>query len=160
MLGRLRQWWQLPWAERGLLLVLMATQPVLSLSLRVLGYGKTRGHVEALSKHPAPREASAADLAAADRLARLARIAGRRGVLVTTCLRQALAVHGLLRRRGLRPELKLGVDRLPGRAADMHAWVELDGVALAHPRLRHRALEEVAKASANTATPRADTADQ
>ncbi len=160
MLRRLRQWWQLPWGERGLLLVLMAAQPALSLSLRVHGYGKTRSHVEALSKHPAPRDASPADMAAAERLAQLARIAGRRGVLVTTCLRQALAVHGLLRRRGLRPELKLGVDRLPGRSVDMHAWVELDGVALAHPRLRHRALEEVAKTGGRTATSLANAADQ
>jgi hypothetical protein len=134
----------------------MVMQPALSLSLRVHGYGKTRSHVEALSKHPAPREATAADLAAAERLAKLARIAGRRGMLVTTCLRQALAVHGLLRRRGLRPELKLGVDRLPGRAVDMHAWVELDGVPLAHPRLRHRVLAEVGKAGANTGATLAD----
>lgn len=140
---RLRQWWQLPWRERLLLLALMALQPALSLALRFFGYRRTRSRVEALSRHPAPRAATDADMAAAERLARLARIAGRRSVLVTTCLRQALAVYGLLRRRGMRPELKLGIDRLPGRSVDMHAWVELEGVPLGHPRLRHRPFEPV-----------------
>lgn len=146
---RLRQWWQLAWRERLLLLVLMALQPALSLALRVLGYRRTRNQVEALCRHSAPRAASDADMAAAERLAQLARIAGRRGVLVTTCLRQALAVYGLLRRRGLQPELKLGIDRLPGRSVDMHAWVELGGVPLGHPRLRHRPFEPVSSTRTN-----------
>lgn len=138
MVRRLRQWWQLLPEERPTLLLLMTLQPLLSLSLRARGFRRTRDHVEALSRHHAPRRASDADLASAEQLARLAQIAGRRSLVVTTCLRQALAVYGLLRRRGLQPELKLGVDRMPGRAVDMHAWVELEGVPLAQPELRHR----------------------
>lgn len=133
-----------------MLLVLMALQPMLSLSLRVQGYVRTRRMVEALGRHPAPHAASPGELATAERLAQLANIAGRRGPVATTCLRQALVVHGLLRRRGLQPELKLGVGRRPGQAADMHAWVELDGVPLAQPELRHRAFQ--AATSANTAS--------
>lgn len=150
MLRPLRHWWRLPPRERPILLLLMALQPLLSLSLRVRGYRRTRTLVEALSRHRAPRAATNADLASAERLAQLARIAGRRSPLVTTCLRQALAVHGLLRRRGLRPELKFGVDRMPGRAVDMHAWVELEGIPLAQPRLRHREFQ--APTSASTAS--------
>lgn len=150
MVRRLRQWWQLPAGERPVLLLLMILQPALSLSLRACGYRRTRAHVEARSQHPRPRAATAADFDAAERLAQLAQIAGRRGLVVTTCLRQALAVYGVLRRRGLQPDLKLGVDRMPGRAVDMHAWVELDGVPLAQPQLRHREFQPAT--SANTAS--------
>ncbi|OFW26916.1 MAG: hypothetical protein A3H97_21950 [Acidobacteria bacterium RIFCSPLOWO2_02_FULL_65_29] len=49
-----------------------------------------------------------------------------------TCLVEALAVHAMLRRRGLPSEMRLGV-RTPGsQAASLvaHAWVECDGVVV------------------------------
>ena len=71
----------------------------------------------------------AAAAAGAERLAWLARAVGARSPWRTSCLRQALAVWWLLRRRRLPAELKIGVIRRdpPFQA---HAWVELDGVAL------------------------------
>ena len=148
----MRQWWQLPSRERGLLLLLMLLQPALSLSLRSVGFRRTRDAVVTLSRHPAPRSASHADLSSAKRLAVLAQVAGRRSLVTTSCLRQALAVYWLLRRRGLQPLLKFGVDRLPGSAVDMHAWVELEGVALAQPQLRHRELQPATSASTAATT--------
>lgn len=71
--------------------------------------------------------------------------------MATTCLRQALAVHWLLRRRGLQPELRFGVDRIDN-APDMHAWVELEGVPLAQPQLRHRAFQSATSASTASTT--------
>lgn len=152
MIRALRQWWQLPAGDRLTLLALMALQPALSLSLRLRGYKRTLEWVNARSLHRQPRDATPSELVEAERLAQLANIAGRRGPLETTCLRQALAVHGLLRRRGLRPDLKLGVGRLTGQAADMHAWVELDGVPLAQPQLRHSAFQPAASASTASTT--------
>lgn len=152
MLHRLRQWWQLPLRERPTLLLLMVLQPALTVSLHRSGFRKTINRVNALSRHPAPRNATEAELEAAERLAQLARIAGRRSLVTTTCLRQALAVYGLLRRRGLQPELKLGVDRQPGQHPDMHAWVELEGIPLAQPQLRHREFQPATSASTASST--------
>ncbi|HUF51662.1 MAG TPA: lasso peptide biosynthesis B2 protein [Longimicrobiales bacterium] len=46
------------------------------------------------------------------------------------CLEQSLILFVLLRRRGERAELKLGVRPLPFYA---HAWVEIDGVPVNEP---------------------------
>ena len=141
MLRRLRQWRQLPPHERYVLLLLMTLQPVLSILLRVFGYRRTLAREEALGgqEQKPGRPATATEIEDAERLAQLASIAGARGPVVTSCLRQAIAVYGLLRRRGLRPHIRFGVDRL-GANPDMHAWVELEGVPLAQPNLRHRVL--------------------
>lgn len=133
-----RKFLQMPATERRLLMALALLQPVASASLRLFGYKATLRGVERLSpSHQPDRHASPSELQDAQRLAELAAIAGQRGPLATTCLHQALVVHGLLRRRGLAPCLRLGVDVLE-RTPDMHAWVELDGTPLAQPNLRHR----------------------
>ena len=133
------------------LLVLAVLQPLLSLSLRVLGYKRTRAWLERHSPSAGARPATPDEAIAAQRTAELASIAGRRGPVATTCLRQALAVHWLLRRRGLQPELRLGVDRI-GSAPDMHAWVELEGVPLAQPQLRHRVFQPATPAGTASTT--------
>lgn len=46
------------------------------------------------------------------------------------CLEQSLALTWLLRRRGVRAELRVGVQPRPFYA---HAWVEVDGRALNEP---------------------------
>lgn len=76
-------------------------------------------------------------LADAQRLAELAAIAGRRGAVEASCLRQALIVWWWLRRRGLSPRLQIGTLG-NGTEFAAHAWVELEGVALAQRDLRHR----------------------
>ena len=143
MLRGLRQWWALPARERRMLLMLALLQPLISLALRLRGYRRTQDWLERHSRQPGPRVATTQELADAQRTAELAAIAGRRGPVATTCLRQALAVYWVLRRRGLRPQVRFGVDRL-GANPDMHAWVELEGVPLAQPNLRHRVLEPTA----------------
>jgi Transglutaminase-like superfamily len=51
----------------------------------------------------------------------------------TTCLAQSLAAHALLRRRGYRPELHIGVRERDSASVplDAHAWVECDGRVVA-----------------------------
>lgn len=144
MLSGLRRWWALPARERRLLPVLAALQPAVSLALRWFGYKRTRAWLERHSGKAALQPANEAALDAAQRLAELARIAGTRGPLGSTCLRQSLAVYWLLRRRGLRPELRLGVGQMEGAGPDMHAWVELAGQPLAQPGLRHAAFPATA----------------
>lgn len=133
---RLSQWWRLPRSSRYLFWLLLAGLPAVSVSLRLLGFRRTLAVVERVSHRRHPRSATAADVAAGHDLARLCAIAGRHGLFPATCLRQALLVHGLLRRRGLPPVLRLGVRRKDA-SPDMHAWVELNGVALGETELAH-----------------------
>lgn len=102
------------------------------LLLAVLGYTRTRRLVERFSRHRRPRSASAEEIADARVMAGLAAIAGRRGLLETTCLRRSLFLYGWLRRRGLQPVLQLGMPASPRRGArfEAHAWVELEGCLL------------------------------
>lgn len=147
-----RAWRRLDASERRLLLCLAWLQPLIALALRTAGFKRTRALLERRSKKEPPfHPATPGQHQAAERCARLAAIAGRRSPLPTRCLPQALAVYTLLRRSGLDPELRLGVDRI-GSRPDMHAWVELDGVPLAQPHLRHRAFQPGRSASTAATT--------
>lgn len=97
-------------------------------SLAVFGYVRTRKWVEAATSRPT-HGVTAEQLADSIALARLARIAGRRGIVDATCLRQSLLLHGWLRLRGLRTSLQLGVKEHPA-GFRAHAWVELEGTRL------------------------------
>lgn len=141
MPGRLQGWLALPGPERMILTGLLLALPLVWLSLRMGGYKRTRRLVEALSRYPQPRRAGDDDLRDAERLAQLAAVAGIHGLVEATCLPRALAVHGVLRRRGLRPELKLGVRRQP-QGIQAHAWVELEGHPLAQAELDYAVFGE------------------
>lgn len=113
----------------------------MDLSLRAMGLRRTQRWL-GLSRPVPPRAQPLAGttMAGAHRLAELAAIAGRRGPLNTTCLRQALAVQWWLRRRGLDPQLRIGARKV-GDSLDAHAWVELDGTPLAQDELLHTAFD-------------------
>ena len=134
--GRLRGWLALSWPDRAQLLMLMLCLPLVGLALRMSGYGKTRRWLERNSSVEPRRTATLDELAAAQNLAQLAAIAGRHGPVSTTCLRQSLLVYWRLRRLGLAPELKIGVRKVEA-AVDAHAWVELEGNALAPTEITH-----------------------
>lgn len=133
---RLGQWRQLPPDMRRQFWMFCAGLPVISASLRALGYRRTLAWVDRWSHATVLRAPTATDIAYGQQLARAAALAGRHGLVHATCLRQALMVYGLLRRQGLSPALKLGVRR-QGAMPDMHAWVSLDGIALGEPTLAH-----------------------
>ena len=121
IVARWRRWWGLSRTDRSALLGMMLALPLLSAALRFFGYARVRRWIEDATNRNV-RPACASDPAMeGERLARLAAIAGRHGPIRATCLRQSLLIYGLLRERGLSPELKIGVkggDGLP----DMHAW--------------------------------------
>ena len=125
-LARLRA---LDWSDRRRLLALAMLLPLIDLSLRGLGLRRTQ-HLLGLDRERAGTPVAAADVRAAERLAQLAAIAGRRGLYANTCLRQALTVQWWLRRRGLPAQLRIGARR-KGDSVDAHAWVELAGTPLA-----------------------------
>jgi hypothetical protein len=64
-------------------------------------------------------------LSAADDEAAVIALAGRHALMNGSCLRQAMLLWWRLRRRGLSPDLHIGVTKRGGFAA--HAWVELGG---------------------------------
>lgn len=151
MAGRLRGWRALSGRERVQFVALVIALAVVHAALAVFGYVRTRRALERLSDRSPRRDPSDHDLAHARRLTELAAIAGRHGLVTATCLRQSLVVYAWLRRRGLDPELKIGVDRV-GVVPDMHAWVELQGEKLAQFDPRHRAFEDATSAKTVSTT--------
>jgi hypothetical protein len=119
---------------------MMLALPSIAAALRLFDYQRTRQWLERRSSRAGSRPADSGDFAAAQDLANLASIAGRHGAIKATCLRQSLLVYWLLRRRGLDPDIKLGVRKHDG-VFDAHAWVELDGVALAQSDPVHQPFE-------------------
>ena len=158
MRGRLRSWLALSGRERAQFLGLMASLAAVHGSLALAGYVRTRRWVESISAGGTKRTATVEDLQTARRLARLAQIAGRRGPVQATCLRQALVLHGWLRRRGLKPEIIIGVRRDGDAPLDAHAWVELEGASIDVVHAGHRAPADAAagtvSAGAGSAPPR------
>ena len=131
---RLQRWRALDARDRWRLTGCVVGLWFMHASLAVFGYGRTRRMIERGSLRTPTRAASAAEIADAQALARLAASAGANALGEATCLRRALLLHGWLRRRGLQPALLLG---LPANAAapapgdfSAHAWVELEGVPL------------------------------
>lgn len=136
---RLQGWRHLDWPERRQLGGLIVLLVPIHFLLATAGYSRTKDFLERLSSSPERRRPTPTDLEAARRLARLASMAGRHGLVEATCLRQSLLLHLLLRREGLQPALKIGVRR-QGGVFDAHAWVELDGTPLDQADLAHFAL--------------------
>jgi hypothetical protein len=140
MPGRLAAWRALNGTDQRKLLGLACGLPVVELSLRYLGARRTASWLSRAIKPGAIHPPAAAELQQADRLAHLAAIAGRRGILEARCLSQAMLVRAVLRRRGLDAVLQVGVRRDAGQF-DAHAWVELDGHTLAQVALQHLPLQ-------------------
>jgi hypothetical protein len=136
-MGRaLAGWRALTGQQKRQLLVLAMVLPAIGALIRVAGFQRAAKACARLGGQAPLRPVGAGDLAQAEAYAQLAAIAGRRGPVTTTCLRQALAVRTWLRRRGLDAQLKIGVKK-NGEALDAHAWVELEGVPLAQTNLTH-----------------------
>lgn len=116
--------------------LLVFALPATGLLIRTFGFQRASNICGRVGGQAPLRPVSPLDIADAQSLARLAAIAGRRGPVSASCLRQSLVVRAWLRRRGLDAQLKIGVKK-NGAALDAHAWVELGGVALAQPELSH-----------------------
>jgi hypothetical protein len=131
------RWRQLPSRDKRRLLALMVALPCVHLALALFSFQRVLGFLERNSANRPPADRTSDATADAVRLAELAEIAGRRGAVGASCLRQALVVWWWLRREGLPARLKIGVAG-SGAAFAAHSWVELDGVALAQKDLPHQ----------------------
>jgi hypothetical protein len=116
-------------ADRVTTMAMAMALPMVSAGLRMFGYVRMRRWIEQGTRKALTRSAQPSDIAEGKRLVRLAAIAGKHGPVEATCLRQALLVYALLRKRNLTPELVLGVNRQQDEFG-AHAWVALSGTSL------------------------------
>lgn len=135
------RWRDLSYQEKKWLLWMLALLPLVSLMLRVMGFNRSHAWLLQNSQKADFVKADTKALDLAERLAQLANIAGRRGAVTATCLRQAMLLQWWLRRRKLDAKLKLGA-RLQEGQFDAHAWVELQGIALGQTEMNHQAFDQ------------------
>jgi hypothetical protein len=115
-------------SERRLLAFSIAALPVLHALLGVFGYTGLRKllvKIIPVRKHIIASSMKN-ELVFARNIARLVGIAARNGLYRATCLRQALLVWAILRRKGMDGEIRFGVHLQDG-ALEAHAWVEWQG---------------------------------
>ena len=127
---RWARWRALGAGDRRRLLALAVLLPLIDLALRSAGFVRTQRWLTRHGETRPLRACTPQALAEAERLAQLASIAGRHGAWTNTCLRQALVVQWWLRREGLPAQLRIGAQR-GEEGLQAHAWVELEGMALA-----------------------------
>ncbi len=119
----------MPWRDRWLLGQAAVSLVAVEILLASVGFRRcqgalarlSRGRLRAWTDDDARRDAA--------RTARLVALAARRGPTRSACLAQALVVWGLLRRRGIDAELRIGVAKTDVRL-DAHAWIEVRGRAV------------------------------
>lgn len=107
-----------------------------SFSIRFFGYLRTRRLLSRFISLAALHEANKFQFARAERAAELIAMAGRHGLITATCLPQSVLLEYWLKRQNLAAEIKIGV-RKADDLFDAHAWVELNGLALAQDDLVH-----------------------
>lgn len=118
----------------------MLLLPLTHLALALFRFRRVRGWLERSSAIRTQSPCTADAIADGVRLAELAEIAGRRGAVEASCLRQALIVWWWLRRRGLPAQLCVGANG-SGESFAAHAWIELQGVALTQNKLPYRTFD-------------------
>lgn len=125
--SRLRRLRALSGAERRDLLQAAWRLPLAHVAMHLLGLRRT----QILMGRARARDAGCDEQAAAgwQRRARALRRVGARlpGV---NCLSRSLCLWCWMRRRGLDPDLRIGLRRPAGGAIESHSWVELDGVVI------------------------------
>ena len=123
MATRLQKLRALAPADRGLLLEAAALIVLLRTGLRVLRFPTVEYLLHRWAYRTSTLRLPPARIAWAIHAVG-ARLSG------TTCLVEALAAHGMLRRHGAMPTLKIGVRRGAMMALDAHAWVECEGTVV------------------------------
>ena len=109
--------------DRRLLLEAAGLTLALHAALRVLPFTTVRRRLDQwAARGSASRSAQADEI---DRVKWAVEAMGRR-IPATTCLCEALAGYGMLRRRGHDARLRIGVRHGTVMALDAHAWVECD----------------------------------
>jgi len=118
---------RLPPSQRRTVVVATLLLPPVTVLLKTVGYRRVKRWLGLL---PVPTRAGTDDtLETARMLSGAVRVAGNRNPLPSTCLSRSLVVWLLLRRWGIKGDIRLGVAKT-GRGVAAHAWVEHVGVPL------------------------------
>ena len=141
-MSKYSKWRELPWQEKTLLVRFIFCMSWVSFSIRFFGYLQTRRFLSRFISQTDLHQANEVELARAQRVAELIAIAGRHGLITATCLRQSVLLEYWLQRQHLAAEIKIGI-RKADDLFDAHAWVELNGIALAQDNLEdHHVLHD------------------
>ena len=124
---------RLTWFERRLLGESLLLLPIASLALRFLPLRAVR----AITDRPRRWPREPIDRERADRIAHMVAAAAQYGPHHASCLPQSLVLQFLLRRDGMRGELRYGVRKIDG-AVQAHCWIELNGEPLIDSPHVHR----------------------
>lgn len=122
-----RKWRGLDRDERATFREAIFLVPAMHVTVRIIGFNRLQQWVVNTATRTGAAPQPTADLVRRSvvNINRVKRYSPLRG----NCLSQSLALSRLLRRRGITPDLRLGV-RLTGSKFDAHAWVEYDGRVL------------------------------
>jgi Transglutaminase-like superfamily len=135
MWERLRRFRNLGPEARRIFLRAAILLPLLSLSLRVRGFGGTQASLQRFL--PATDQETKTDQEACAALtARMVRAAVHHGVGRPSCLEESLALWWLLGRQGVASQLRIGIRKEEAKF-EAHAWVEFEGAALNEPEAKH-----------------------
>lgn len=135
MWERLRRFRKLEPEARRIFLRAAILLPLLSLSLRVRGFGGTQASLQRFLPAANQKTKDALEAEAA-LMVRMVRAAVHHGVGRPSCLEESLVLWWLLGRRGIASQLRIGI-RKENAKFEAHAWVELEGAALNEPEARH-----------------------
>ena len=117
--------------ESQVLLSSVVMLPLIAVSLKAKGYKWTQAF---LADHLPDRSLSThsedTQLKEAQQLARIVTIASSNSAYKASCLKKSLLIWWLLARRGIKTELRIGVNNSSGDFK-AHAWVEYRGEVLA-----------------------------
>ncbi|HEU5317226.1 MAG TPA: lasso peptide biosynthesis B2 protein [Chloroflexota bacterium] len=111
-------------ADRWLLAAALTDLMVTTAALRLVGFRRVLRHIERKPPLLGPDVVTLDHARRARRHDRSIGAAARLPLVGGHCLQRSLALHRVLRRKGLPSELRIGVRRVDGRLA-AHAWVEL-----------------------------------
>lgn len=138
LLDKWRRLNALPRAERGWVLSALVLLPLVSQSLRRLGFRRTEFFLNRLQANTcgARQEPAAVQLLTAQRTASLVRSVARDGISAPNCLAESVVLSWLLRRQGIDAELRIGVCKENGKF-EAHAWVAFAGVTLNETDVPH-----------------------
>lgn len=127
---RWMRWRGLSPAEKRSFLTAWGMFPLIALSLRALGYGRTyallaRGEYKIVDNTSQVSETCEV----CEQISKMTRLAVQNTLIRPTCLVRSLTLWWLLRRRGIESGLRIGVRMREGKM-EAHAWVERAGRVL------------------------------